>query len=50
MMESGDRYLKLAQECVREAERTIDPLQQEFWLKMAEERVALARVFKERCH
>jgi hypothetical protein len=44
----ADRFLGLAEECLKEAEKAITPLDKEAWLKLAEEWMQLARAAKER--
>jgi hypothetical protein len=44
----ADRFLSLAEECLKEAEKAINPLDKDAWLKLAEEWLQLARAAKER--
>jgi hypothetical protein len=44
----ADRFLRLAEECLKEAEKAINPLDKDAWLKLAEEWLQLARAAKER--
>jgi hypothetical protein len=44
----ADRFLSLAEECLKEAEKAISPLDRDTWLKLAEEWLQLARAAKER--
>ena len=44
----ADRFLREAEECLREAERANNPLDQEAWLKLAEEWMKLSRAAKKR--
>jgi hypothetical protein len=43
----ADRFLKLAEECLREAENARHRIDQEAWLKLAEEWMRMARAAKE---
>ncbi|WP_160300622.1 hypothetical protein [Bradyrhizobium japonicum] len=44
----ADWFLNQALECLREAERTIDPIDKEAWLKLAEDWMKLAQAAKDR--
>jgi hypothetical protein len=44
----ADRFLREAEECLREAERASNPLDQEAWLKLAKEWMELSRAAKKR--
>jgi hypothetical protein len=44
----ADRFLSLAEECLKEAEKAISPLDEDAWLKLAKEWLQLARAAKER--
>jgi hypothetical protein len=44
----ADRLLSLAEECLKEAEKAISPLDKDAWLKLADEWLQLARAAKER--
>jgi len=42
----ADRFLDLAEECLREAEKAISPFDKEAWLKLADDWMTLAREAK----
>jgi hypothetical protein len=44
----ADRFLNYAAECLGEAERARNPVDQEAWLKLAQEWMEMARAAKER--
>jgi hypothetical protein len=44
----ADRFLSSAEECLKEAEKALNPLDKDAWLKLAEEWLQLARAAKER--
>jgi hypothetical protein len=44
----ADRFLKQAEECLRQAELVLSPIAKESWLRLAEEWMKLARAAKER--
>ena len=49
MVESNlDRFLGEAEECVRQTEIAIDPIDKRAWLQLAEEWIDLARTANER--
>ena len=43
-----DKFLKQAEDCLREAGKAINPLDKEAWLRLAEDWMKLAQAAKER--
>lgn len=44
----ADRFLSLAEECLKQAEKATSPLDKDAWLKLAEEWLQLARAARKR--